>query len=328
MSGSRDLPDEFPRGPPVTSSRRTSSPVLRLRPQRSIDVQIDGPDVRPLRVALELLGKSVRFPGHRPAHPPCASPAALRVDVDGSRCPDSGSPARLQQTSWSASPPLAGRAAPSGSSQEQRELPGVVQTPLRPRRFESPRSWGMPLGRGAALISSLDADSGARPPRRLVPRGGARLRPATGSLDDPPRLVQRVGGTFAVPRHRSRPGTFPGTSRRRPEPSSSCPGPTHVLCAGQSRACRRVRTPGVRHDSWRRSCVSCCWSCSQSFLAPFHQPGGGFRVPCGLSSGCCGDRDYPTSIVSMGAIWPCGHPPPSNSILLVNSAMTRAFIGS
>ena len=153
----RELPDEFPGSTLYFQPADIVSQVLNFGLSAPIDVQIDGPDVEAsYAVARELLGKIRAIPGATDVRiPQVLAYPALRVDVDRAHAAQVGITERDVANNLLVSLSSSSLIAPSFwlNPKNNVNYPVVVQTPLR--QVDSISSLlGMPLGRGAALISS------------------------------------------------------------------------------------------------------------------------------------------------------------------------------
>jgi multidrug efflux pump subunit AcrB len=196
----RELPDEFPGSNMYFQPADIVSQVLNFGLTAPIDVQIDGPDVEAsYAVARELVAKIRAIPGASDVRiPQVLAYPALRVDVDRARAAQVGITQRDVANNLLVSLASSSLVAPSFWINPKNNVNYfvVVQTPVR--QVDSiPSLLGMPLGQGAALISS-SAPAPAPTPGD-TPTGGAsylgavaRLRPSTGLSMINHVSVQRV----------------------------------------------------------------------------------------------------------------------------------------
>ncbi len=192
----RELPDEFPGSAFYFQPADIVSQVLNFGLSAPIDVQIDGPDVNAsFEVARQLMGRIRRIPGAADVRiPQVLSYPALRVDVDRARAAQIGITQRDVANNLLVSLASSTLVAPSFwiNPKNNVNYPVVVQTPIR--QIDSvPSLLGMPLGRGAALVSSSTPAPGEPPVGGASYLGAvARLRPSSGTASVNHVSVQRV----------------------------------------------------------------------------------------------------------------------------------------
>jgi multidrug efflux pump subunit AcrB len=192
----KELPDEFPGSTLYFQPADIVSQVLNFGLSAPIDVQIDGPDVEAsYAVARELMGKIRAIPGATDVRiPQVLAYPALRVDVDRARAAQIGITERDVANNLLVSLSSSTLVAPSFwiNPKNNVNYPVVVQTPLR--QIDSvPSLLGMPLGRGAALVSSSTPTPGEPAVAGASYLGAvAALRPSTGLSMINHVSVQRV----------------------------------------------------------------------------------------------------------------------------------------
>jgi multidrug efflux pump subunit AcrB len=192
----KELPDEFPGSTLYFQPADIVSQVLNFGLSAPIDVQIDGPDVEAsYAVARELMAKVRAIPGATDVRiPQVLAYPALRVDVDRARAAQIGVTERDVANNLLVSLSSSSLVAPSFwiNPKNNVNYPVVVQTPLR--QIDSvPSLLGMPLGRGAALVSSSTPAPGDPPAGAASYLGAvASLRPSSGLSMINHVSVQRV----------------------------------------------------------------------------------------------------------------------------------------
>ena len=192
----RELPDEFPGSTMYFQPADIVSQVLNFGLSAPIDVQIDGPDVEAsYAVARELMTKIRAIPGASDVRiPQVLAYPTLRVDVDRARAAQVGITQRDVANNLLVSLASSSLVAPSFwiNPKNNVNYPVVVQTPIR--QIDSvPSLLGMPLGRGAALISSSTPMPGDQAVGGASYLGAvASLRPSTGLSMINHVSVQRV----------------------------------------------------------------------------------------------------------------------------------------
>ncbi|HEY4730300.1 MAG TPA: efflux RND transporter permease subunit [Myxococcales bacterium] len=233
----RELPDEFPGSTMYFQPADIVSQVLNFGLSAPIDVQIDGPDVEAsYAVARELLGKIRAIPGATDVRiPQVLAYPALRVDVDRAHAAQIGITERDVANNLLVSLASSSLIAPSFwlNPKNNVNYPVVVQTPLR--QVDSIASLlGMPLGRGAALISSSTPTPGDTPTGGASYLGAvARLRPATGLSMINHVSVQRVVDVQASATGRDL-GGVTRDIQKAIRSLGKLPRATHVTLRGQS----------------------------------------------------------------------------------------------
>ncbi len=192
----RELPDEFPGSTLYFQPADIVSQVLNFGLTAPIDVQVDGPNVEAsYAVARRLLAKIRAIPGATDVRiPQVLSYPALRVDVDRARAAQIGISERDVANNLLVSLASSTLVAPSFwiNPKNNVNYPVVVQTPLR--QIDSvPSLLGMPLGRGAALVSSSAPTPGEAEVAGASYLGAvASLRPASNLAMINHVSVQRV----------------------------------------------------------------------------------------------------------------------------------------